>query len=1293
MKQKKALLILLTLPILILIGSYGITKILNIGTGGDKKFSVALDQDIMFPWEDQIKATIHLDFSQEKTSAPMGKTNIVLIIDNSRSMDWMTGEITKIEAAKDAVVNFIDNFSGGASVSMGVIFFDLGITNQFPLTNDIKGLREMITAYNSSGGGTNFTPALSLAAQWLENRKNEKNHVIFLTDGGADTIEPNRLYQDHFLKNQVNVYMVGVGQDADYQALRDIISDSENNFDPNRVLTCDDPIKIQVLFDQVGQEIGNVAGKQGEMFLPFAHKVFSWDKKVDPELKKKATDGRFIYPPGTRQNPIRMPYQIVFARQYQEHMALTPSTCGIIKPFYDPLQFSFIDLQNTSRLMESNRAPYLLNITYGLLFWLFLPALLLWLYTLMGRIKQEIPREAKIHFPYKKLETPGILPLQFVQDKATQEWIPTLVIGLGRTGRHVLTHLKQNLADAVNGAENAIQFLSIDVVAAEVDGPTPDRVPGTITRLDRDSEIYIPDPHLRNVKDKIDTYKNTTTIDPENPYSSLSLEEYTTLPENIMGLSTGSQRNAALVRAYLFKELEQGEHSKLMILLRQKLQQLQQSALPTQFMQVILVGNTNGGVGSGLIAPLSVLLHRWTHKIATTGQSVEINLVLVEDQQDHQNPKIVPIQNSVLRDELDLLSQAGRVSFPYNLVPPSAWDKEQLLRGLVVQRPYHNAYVFALNTKQPALDLFSQVGDSLLFLIERTARKESRNLLEGVKKQEGTQRKKEKIEVFSHITSRSLIYPASLIKEMLELFFINDIWSDKISLPGLSSNAGSPELEERGTLEELLTHPLVKPIMNMEMGRENNKWTALLLGKGEDLKRYNTSLSEDTENFWGFLEKAIPLLLNQGAFSLTGLMSVLQEIQDKLRSVPADILSPEEIQDAQVTSAFIQILQQDIEQWYHLLLGTKNEKNDPGLLGTLQTKIGEMETLKKELLSMKKCRLVLGLDKDTPDAYSPDSLRKQWLAKWLDLQDQNLVYPELKKRCLWKIVEKGLKKPELQFEFYGDKPYTFRIGPDFQKNFSQETRQLAAQFLLHLKEITILELLMEYEKKTPQTYSKTQLAKRLHADFETDNLYYLYLFPHSSCIRLSASEETYLKEFKKSLQETQRVEEVAAYPPTSNQYRLFSIQVSTLLKGNPQNSWEKVKPLHMTEKLKQETQRLIETRFGFQVEPLLPLHYLVFYYPQHFKSFVGLWLGAKIVRDEYDQLWKLQAENQTIPLTLFPDEGLQEAAIRYVLNIAPMTLPPQHVPPQQDRLNQLEEEVYQRHPFYCWMKCYMEENQ
>ncbi|MCP4156369.1 MAG: VWA domain-containing protein [bacterium] len=1289
MKLVRPLLILLILPLIILLLSYGAVKLLNMSNQPGTRLHVELDRDIVFPWENHMHAHIRLNLEQEQAvNKPAGNTNILLIVDNSPSMYEEPNPRYKL--AKEVIINYIDNFATGGNCRMGIIFFDMGVTNQLPLTDDLDTLKKNFAQYRGMGDGTDFAPALDMAAQWLEKYKKENNFIVFLTDGGGEWKEPNLIYRERLLKNGTDVFMIGVGEGARYDVLREVIKDENGNFNPNRVLTCDDPLKLQVLFDHVGEEIGNVAGKQGEMLLPFAGKVFAWQKASPRDSEPDFITKTFLQPPETGDNPYGFPFPIVFAGRYDRYLEVAPITWGIVKPFYEDLRFSFLDLNTNVQILKSSAVPYVLNVTYWTLIMLFLPALLYLIPALLGRRKGEPLQKERIVFPDKNQVTPGVLPLQFVHDKANVEWIPTLVVGLGKTGRHILTHLKQNLSDAPGERKETVQLLSIDVAAAEVDGPQPDRVPGVVVNLHRETEIYIPEPALRNVKDKIEQYKNNTGITPDDPYTGLELNEYAMLPDQLKGLSGGTQRHAPLARTYLIKELEQGKPGKLFSMLKEKIENLDKHSQHSGVMQIIVVGNSNGGVGSALPAPLSVLLRRMADKITGDKKSTEINLFLVEDRKSYHAPKQAPVKNRILLDELDLLSQAGRVPFPYHLVPPDAENRDGILRGTLERRPHDNAYIFAAETTQPETDLFPRVADSALFFIERTARREARNMVEGVKKREGLLRKNEKTEIFSHISGRSVLYPTGLISAMLKLYFINDIFSDKIALPGLALSGGLLEIKKKGELADLLEHPLAKPVMERELGRQNCKWSALIIKR--DIDVFNEHLADDTENFTGFLAKAISLLLNNGIFSLTALPDIIAQIKSNLTGIQPSALQAGESDEIDKMKVYLDQLEKNALQWCTLLKGNKNKKRK-GLLETLREEMNEIETVKKELLSMKRSRIVLGLGDDTPEAYRPEALRKEWMSRWLGIRDKEKVYDQLKKRCKWTIVEKGLLKPGLTFRFFGAQTYTFESRADFQEEFIEKVHEVAHQFLVHLKEITVLELLSSYEKEKPEKYGKRDIAKRLHEDFDTENLYYLIQLPQPTTVRLDSEEENYVRLLKKELDEVRRVEEVAAYPPTSNQYRLYTLQISTMLRGGHREKDEEFKPLHITARLREETGKAFAKRFGIEVPPLLAIHYLVLCYPERFKAFVKLWLGGKIYRDDYDRLWKMQAGGKTIKLTKFKDEGLQEAAVRYVLNENCRIHDPGNIPPDSERLRQLETEVKRRTSIYCWMKLYMEKAQ
>ena len=1288
MRVFKPLIILLVLPLVILLLAYGAVKILNSGTRANK-FYVEMERDIVFPWEEALLSTVHLDMSRlEKNGRDLENSDIVIALDNSDSMG--EGKDSRFELAKEAISNFIDNFAVDRRTRIGIILFSHQVNKEIPLTTDTDSLKKSLKTFPGKAGGTNFLSPLELAAEWLQDKSpgNRKHFVIFLTDGGideADCREPNRVYQTQLLPKGVDIFMVGVGRGAWLDMLRKVIEDEKGNVRENRVLTCVDPLRLQIIFDRVAREIGNTIGEQGEMPIPLADKAFQWREKSAAAGIGDWKNGRFLEPPTDNQNPFILTFPIVFARKYIFHMVKEPCVWGIIKPFYDEIPFSYIDRKENHREFTSAKIPYILNITYWFLALLYLPALLYLLFLIPGRKEQEIPEKKVVIIPYEKHQKPGVLPQQSLHHKAEVEWIPTLAIGLGKTGRHVLTHLKQDVKELLKEKTDPIQFLSIDVAASEVDGPHTDRVPGTLTALDRDTEIYIPEPGLRNVKGKIDEYKDKAGIVVEDPYTSLNLCDYATLPDEVLGLNNGTLRNPALARAYLLKELEQGSDSRLLNILEKQIDRLNLQAENSKFMQILIAANTNGGVGSGLLTDMSVLVRRLTDKIKNKENSVEINLLLVEDRSDHNDPQSVPIQNRILMDELNLVSQAGRVNFPYHLVHGQIPGKDNVLNGILQVRPYNNIYVYALRTEKPQIDLFPQVADSALFFIERTARRESRHLIESIKNQENENRKKEKIELYSHITSRSIIYPTHIIKETLKLLFINDIFSNQIALPGLTVEDGVPVIKKLGSINDLFQHSLSAPLVNRELGSSANKWQALLMG--QDTFSISKSLAEDTENFWGFLEKAMSILLSEGVFSLTGLLEVIEEMQNTLRKAQGNSAASGEVGEMEKTITFMEVLAENIQAWHRVLLGSKETR---GLLEIIQTGIKELETVKTELLDMNKSRIVLGLHKNTPEPYNIDTLRKKWLARWLTLDDENHVYTELRKRFNWKVAEKGVLKPEVLLEFIGTTTYTLSLQ-DFHKKFMNRANEIAEQFLANLKDITILEILMEQEKKNSPLHNRKEITKKLHQGSQGVNLSYIYLLPHESRIRLTPDEENYLKKLKKDFADIKPVEEIFFYPPSSNQFRLFSLQVSSLLGGYPKEETTDFKPLHMTEILKQANQKMIRERFNIDVHPLRPFHYLVFYYPDKFKTFVKLWAAGKIFKDDLDGLWKAEINGRVHRLAVLKDDALEDAAVYFVMNLE--TIGGKHImpslTPRDDRLKKLNTETSKRNTFYCWMKLYI----
>ncbi|UCH94408.1 MAG: VWA domain-containing protein [Candidatus Aminicenantes bacterium] len=1315
MKKKfwKCFIILLIIPLIIMAVCYGVVKILNARLIKASRAYVEVDRDIVLPWQKKALSTIHFDLEGYKKNKKVGKATIVLIIDNSGSMG--AGRGSRFEIAREVIGNFIDNFSASQETRMGVIFFDTDVTHQVPLTTDYQDLKNKMFSFISSGGGTNFLPPLQKAYQWLEpailSKSWQNNFVIFLTDGGADASAPNQFYKEKLLKNAVILFCIGVGRGALYENLANILRDDDGNVPPNRVLTCDDPIKLQVVYDRVGEEIGNVIGKQGEMAIPFAHRSFSWiesDSSRKPEEQSKP--GTFLLPPKDQTKISLLTLPILFARKYIYHIPVKTRTFGILKPLYQKVPLTFYDVDGNKIALKSERIPYILSVTWWMLFWLYLPALLF----LLGWLFLRKKKPALDLFPGdivlagERSRMPGVLPKQHIPEKSKIQWMPSLVIGLGRTGRHTLTHLKQNINDLMTSSENEknVKLLAIDVASEEVFGAHPDRVPGTVVTLDRENEIYIPEEHLRNVKAVVDDYKDKPKIDIHDPFTSLDLQEYAKLPEGVLGLSSGTDRHAALARAYLIKELELDDKSLLVQKLKDLVAQLKEQAQQSQFMQIIIAGNSNGGVGSGLITDMTVLLRRLTDKMVENTNSVEINLVLVDDRSQFSEPRQVPIQNRVLLDELDCISQAGRVYQPYPLVRNHIKDSEGILKGTLKEKPHNNIYTFVLPTNEPEYDLYPQAADGLFFFIERTARIETQQFIESTRKQEGESRKKHKIESFNHMKSTCIMYPTQLVKEYLKILFISDMFSEKIALKGLESGKDSLAIEPHGSVPDLYEHPCTRQLYERELRIYARSIWPYLLENREPPDPLQPV--EDTEQFLYFLQKSFSILLNEGIFSLTGLDRVIHTLENqfneilvRLRENKSPVPAVPEIENV---IKCLSAVKENLQWWISQLLGPKDStgKDIEGLLPYIRKQRTYFEGIKQELLKMQRSRVVLGIDEQTPAGYHIDNLREQWIAWWLNLENTTEIYDHLKKRCLWSVNPQNLLEPEITFEFLGTKRYLFTSRSELTENIVKETNEMGDQFSAKLKEFTIMNLLADYESSSKDNnYTTANLARQFHQAAQSPNLFYIHLFPHHSRIRLSPGEEKYINRLKKELDNLKYAYEIFLYPPSSNQYRIYSLQVSYLLTGNYKKPWHQFKPVHLPELLKKANHLSIEKIYDFYCEKEVPYYYLLFYNRDYFKLFSQLWLAGKIFQDDYDRLWKCEIHGKKHKLTFIDGEELIDAAVYFVLSDhlpfaafkaseLVSSIPPGALRPDKKRQKQLEAEVRESNTFYCWMKLYLE---
>jgi Ca-activated chloride channel family protein len=150
-------------------------------------------------------ANPHIPLEQTKEGV-----NVVLVIDDSGSMQATDYQPTRIEAAKSAGDILIKSLD--AKDYAGVVIFESGATTAAYLSPDKDRVREKLASVSPKNGQTAIGDGLALAIDMAKSIPNRKNVVILLSDGvsNAGVISPDEAIE--FAKTAgIQVYTVGMG--------------------------------------------------------------------------------------------------------------------------------------------------------------------------------------------------------------------------------------------------------------------------------------------------------------------------------------------------------------------------------------------------------------------------------------------------------------------------------------------------------------------------------------------------------------------------------------------------------------------------------------------------------------------------------------------------------------------------------------------------------------------------------------------------------------------------------------------------------------------------------------------------------------------------------------------------------------------------------------------------------------------------------------------------------------------------------------------------------------------------
>jgi len=306
------------------------------------------------------------------------------------------------------------------------------------------------------------------------------------------------------------------------------------------------------------------------------------------------------------------------------------------------------------------------------------------------------------------------------------EWdpAPTLVIGLGGTGRWVLTHLKKNLLDA--GADvwrGRVRLLLIDTAAREfVQGrEVPVRV-GDV-ELDEDEKLILGE-DLRQVVRRL---AQDPTAEPEMR-SWFPAEDYVRvrkLPDAQLDVRQSTSLRRPLGRAVVFRDLHQGEASRLW----QALSRAVREAIEGEHVRVLIIGSLCGGFGSGALADVAYVVRRAAETLGgEQAASAVITAFLATDN------AFVPYTRApqLKLNAMATLRELGRFQLAAGRPFPMTYNRylrDELFNGYVQSALFDEVFLFdgqrsqyPLSLWQPEEAMFPLMADLATVFLDRGSR-------------------------------------------------------------------------------------------------------------------------------------------------------------------------------------------------------------------------------------------------------------------------------------------------------------------------------------------------------------------------------------------------------------------------------------------------------------------------------------------------------------------------------------------------------------------------------------------
>ncbi|MHB9075478.1 MAG: VWA domain-containing protein [Desulfobaccales bacterium] len=1021
-------------------------------------FTCSTNRPILWPWE---LADVSLNFNGDQLGGQAKadfSTDVVLVIDRSGSMSG-----TPLSEAKAAATNFT-SILVHPSFRVGVVAFDHENYVVHPISTDAESLARAISTLDSRGA-TNIGGALDLAARELEHAAPAdppvmRKAIILLSDGCDNSKTDVAAIAKKIHAQGVDVFAIGLGFAVDSNLLRQVASQ------PKFFTLTLDPKNLAGIYLDFGGSLADSIGFQGQVVENVNTRLFALPKAPPMLLTQFDPHGGLL----------QWSLPMLFPRRMTLTYTVEPKIFGILEPAREPATMTYATPQGLKTLV-SGRHPKILVITWPLLFWLYLPALLyaLWrLYLLANTGRMEPPIDVGTSPPPIYRDPPVLADLPWIPALSVEP-VSTLFIGLGWTGRWALTHLKYRLhemfGDEVPGEYG---FLCLDTAEQEYRGDNAETVKLDTVELSDDEVLCLP----ADLGEPIARIARASQNPPHLVW--FDPEPFKDLPVDVKKVSGGTHGHRALARLALLLDLEKGPHqSTIYLKLHSQLDRLFQSSAPLGMHQVFIFGSATGGVGSGWFIDLAHLLRRLSHR-HFPDKALSCYGILIRSEESKRGKETPP----ALFTELDRVAFAGELAHLKEFDEPAADDEtllDRVRRGQITAPLFDGLLLFQEDASlsagcRPSCGVFAEIADVVSLFVEKNTLLDWQYHRQILQMQEVQERRRLTEGTVSAAGACSLRFPVRELRDRLKCRFLMHLFSGIMLLDRDSSSkvatfrASPPEellailkewqrldyLEQdcpeffhkfRHFCQEGVIPPLSDYAIQIDLSLDEQQWLR------QEGQRYGNFLHNALTHYLRAMDVDPSERVTKRCGRIGQIYHLCRLLMEKSevfqhqfqQQLAAELDQPRRERLAALTKLYRQVnleMLEELEKWTFLLIGPEvlpdpkvaPKPTEPGFYNRVARRYQELAEFEKTVLNEMKCRWYLS------DAEGAVTLGEKEIFD--EVLTERITDEKGMLARLWFEAgapsTSGRFAPSLELVFIGEKKTVFQAVPDLPEMLLQE---------------------------------------------------------------------------------------------------------------------------------------------------------------------------------------------------------------------------------------------------------------